>query len=86
VNAYPNKKLLNYSYKEQWLDIMPSLILSLVMGAIVYSIKWSGLSMLGTLIIQICVGVVIYFGLAKIFKLECFSYLVASIKQLVTLT
>jgi teichuronic acid exporter len=39
INAYPNKKLLNYSYIEQWNDIMPSLILSLVMGAVVYSFK-----------------------------------------------
>jgi teichuronic acid exporter len=28
INAYPNKKLLNYSYIEQWKDIMPSLLLS----------------------------------------------------------
>jgi teichuronic acid exporter len=29
INAYPNKKLLDYSYIEQWNDIMPSLLLSL---------------------------------------------------------
>jgi O-antigen/teichoic acid export membrane protein len=28
INAYPNKKLLNYSYNEQWNDIYPSLLLS----------------------------------------------------------
>jgi len=44
INAYPNKELLNYSYKEQCNDIYPSLLLSLVMGTVVYSLKWLGLS------------------------------------------
>ena len=36
INAYPNKKLLDYSYKEQLIDIMPNLLISIVMGVIVY--------------------------------------------------
>lgn len=82
INAYPNKKLLNYSYIEQWNDIMPSLLLSLVMGVVVYSIKLLGLSALITLVIQVCVGVIFYVGLAWIFKLECFSYLLNTLKDL----
>lgn len=78
INAYPNKKLLGYSYMEQCKDIMPSLLLSLVMGAIVYSFKGLGLSVLITLIIQVCVGVVLYLGMAWIFKLECFRYLIST--------
>jgi hypothetical protein len=79
INAYPNKKLLNYSYNEQWNDIMPSLLLSLVMGAVVYSFKWLGLSVLITLIIQVCVGVILYVGMAWMFKLECFNYIYGDI-------
>jgi O-antigen/teichoic acid export membrane protein len=82
VNAYPNKKLLNYSYMEQWKDIMPSLLLSLVMGAVVYSFKWLGLSVLVTLIIQVCAGIIIYVVLAWIFKLECFRYLLSTVKDI----
>jgi teichuronic acid exporter len=82
INAYPNKKLLNYSYVEQWKDIMPSLLLSLVMGAVVYSLKWLGLSVLLTLIIQVFAGVILYVGLAWIFKLECFRYLLSTIKDI----
>ena len=44
VNAFPNKKLVGYSYKEQARDILPALIMSLVMMAIVLAsgegIKW----------------------------------------------
>ncbi len=82
INAYPNKKLLNYSYVEQWKDIMPSLLLSLVMGAVVYSLKWLGLSVLLTLIIQVFAGVILYVGLAWIFKLECFRYLLSTGKNI----
>lgn len=32
INAYPNLKLLNYSYIEQLKDIMPSIMISLLMG------------------------------------------------------
>ncbi len=80
VNAYPNTKLLNYSYIEQWKDIYPSLILSLVMGAVVYSIKWLSLSVVLTLTIQILVGIILYLGMAWVFKLESFSYLINTTK------
>jgi teichuronic acid exporter len=84
INAYPNKKLLDYSYIEQWKDIMPSLLLSLVMGAVVYSFKWLGLPVLVTLIVQICTGVILYVGMAWMFKLECFSYLLNTLKDYFT--
>nr|WP_321295758.1 lipopolysaccharide biosynthesis protein [uncultured Sphaerochaeta sp.] len=82
INAYPNKKLLNYGYGEQMKDIFPSLILSLIMGVFVYLLLYLGLSPLITMLIQIFVGVVIYAGLAFIFKLECFTYLVQTVLSL----
>ena len=82
VNAYPNKQLLNYSYKEQWLDIMPSLLISMAMGGVVYLFNFLSISAWQILVLQVGLGIIIYVGLANIFKLECFSYLVATIKQL----
>lgn len=81
VNAYPNDKLLNYSYKEQWKDIMPSLILSLVMGAVVYCINFIRLDIWTMLIIQIVLGLILYIGMAKVFKLECYRYLLTTCKE-----
>lgn len=83
INAYPNLKLLNYSYKEQWKDIMPSLLLSLVMASMVYTIEWFSMPVWLTLLIQICLGVLIYLGLVMIFKLECFTYLMATGKEII---
>jgi len=81
INSYPNSKLINYSFLEQWKDVIPSLLLSLIMGIIIYSIHWLETPNLLTVIIQLVVGVVVYIGLANVFKLECFTYLVATIKM-----
>lgn len=35
-----------------------------------------------TLLAQVFVGVFIYIGLAALFRLECFSYLVVTLKEL----
>lgn len=82
INAYPNKKMLDYSFFDQWNDIMPSLLLSLVMGAVVYSITWLGFSVFRTLIIQVCIGVILYVGMAWVLKLECFRYLLNMLSKL----
>jgi teichuronic acid exporter len=83
INACPNKRLLGYTIKEQWLDLMPSLLLSLCMGAAVYSLNFMGLEAWPTLVLQVVSGVAIYLGLAYIFKLECFTYLLGTFKELV---
>ncbi|NMB44744.1 MAG: lipopolysaccharide biosynthesis protein, partial [Clostridiales bacterium] len=83
INAYPNKRLLDYSYKEQWLDIMPSLMISLVMGLIVYSLNFLSIPAWQILFLQVASGSIIYIGLAKIFKVESFNYLVGTMKQLI---
>lgn len=82
INAYPNKQLLGYGYKEQWSDIMPSLVLSLLMGVMVYGLKWLSLSLLATLTLQVTLGAILYVGMAWMFKLECFRYLVTTAKEL----
>jgi len=81
INTYPNRKLLNYSIKEQVLDILPSALISLLMGVIVYSISFLNLSVWPTLILQILSGAVIYIGIAYLFKIECLEYLFSTAKE-----
>jgi len=83
INAYPNKKLLNYSYLQQIKDIFPSLVLALIMGGLTYLISWFNLNPGWTLICQISAGVIIYFGMAKIMNLESFTYIIMTAKQLI---
>ncbi len=82
INAYPNKQLLNYSYKEQLMDIMPSFFISVIMGLCVYMFNFLNISTLPILLLQVCMGMAIYIGLAKLLKIESFNYLVLSISQL----
>jgi O-antigen/teichoic acid export membrane protein len=83
INAYPNIVLLKYKYKEQMNDIMPSLVLSLIMGALIYNFKWLNLSPWLTLILQVFSGIILYVGMAKILKLECFNYLTSTLKSVI---
>lgn len=82
INAYPNSKLINYGFLEQWKDIIPSLLLSIVMGILVYSINWFRIPETQTIIVQVLVGVILYGGLAKVFKLDSYTYLKTTGKQL----
>jgi hypothetical protein len=82
INAFPNKKLLDYHYKEQWQDIMPSLLISLAMGAAVFCLNWLSLPAWLLLIIQICAGAALYYGLARVFKLESLSYMLTTLQEL----
>ena len=83
INAWPNKKLLNYSYLEQLKDISPSLIASVLMGVFVYLIQFLGLSNILTLFIQVVSGVVIYIALSKFFHIESFNYILYVVKKII---
>lgn len=82
INSYPNKRLLDYSYKEQSRDVMPTLLLSVIMGVVVYLLNFLSVDVWFQLILQIIIGIFIYFGLAKVFKLDSFNYVIHTIKQL----
>ena len=80
INAYPNKKLLGYSYFEQIKDMAPSLIISLVMMGVILLLTLLPISPILQMIIQVIFGIAVYFGLAKLFKLECLDYVLNTIK------
>ena len=79
MNMSPNRKLLNYKFKEQVSDILPALSLSLIMFLVVDSLTLLNLPMMIIFIIQIVVGIVIYVFLAIIFKLEAWNYLLSTV-------
>ncbi|AEE16173.1 lipopolysaccharide biosynthesis protein [Treponema brennaborense] len=82
INAYPNKKLMGYSYIEQWKDLLPSFLLSIAMAAAVWSIHFIPMMTVVLLILQILAGFVIYTLLSKLFHLESYEYFVNTIKGL----
>lgn len=81
VNAWPNKKLLGYSYLDQVKDMLPQIGLSCLMGAAVYCINFLGLNDFVTLLIQIPLGALLYVAGSHVFKLESFTYLLDILKN-----
>ena len=81
INSWPNKKLLGYGYLDQIKDMLPQILISVVMGAIVYGISFIPLPTWVLLIIQIHVGIIIYFGFSVFFKIDSFVYLKNNLKS-----
>ena len=81
INAFPNRKLLNYNYFEQVKDILPNLLIAILMFIVVYPIKYLIDNTILLLTIQIIVGAIIYIALMNIFKVEAFNYLFDIIKK-----
>ena len=75
INAWPNKKLLAYSIPQQLKDTFPALALSLLMGAAILPVTWTGLPDLVKLIIMVPAGVAVYVGGSVLFKLDSFRYI-----------
>ena len=84
INAFPNKKLLGYSYWEQVKDMLPSMMLSIAMLAIVSLLQLFNLNDWITMIMQVVLGIAIYFGLAKLFRLECMEYIIKMVKEMIS--
>ena len=80
INTAPNKKLLDYGAKEQIRDMLPTLLLTSVMGVITYLISMIHIPDILLLGLQISVGVLIYLVLSYIFKPRAFVYLFNTIK------
>ena len=80
INSWPNKKLLKYSYLDQFKDMLPQIMLSIGMGVVVYCVSFIGLGDILTLLIQIPLGVALYIAGSKLFKIDSFEYLFSIIK------
>lgn len=83
INTYPNKKFLNYSIKQQYKDILPSILLTIFMGIIIYPIKYIIHNNIVLLLVQILLGAIIYIVAAYILKLDALMYLVNTLKDLI---
>ena len=83
INAYPNKKLLGYSYWEQVKDILPAIGVSILMGIPVYLMNYLPISSVIILVLQILAGMALYIAFSAVFKMDSFLFLWGFIKGLV---
>ena len=83
VNAWPNRKLLDYGYKEQLFDLLPTTIITIIMGIIVLCIGMLNLSTIALLLLQVLFGIIVYIILAKIFRIDTLEYSLDIVKNLI---
>lgn len=82
INAYPNRKLLGYTYWEQMKDVVPSALLAIGMGGVIYLLKFFMFNNLITLIVQVVVGGIIYILGSMVFKFDNLGYLWSIVKKI----
>jgi len=72
VNAFPNKKLIGYTFREQLTDLMPLIAMAILMCGCVlltgYGCRAAQLPDFVTLVVQIFAGVAVYLLLSVIFR------------------
>ena len=85
VNAFPNKKVIGYSFREQIRDAFPACALSFVSGVIAFALpSFLVASQFVVLIVQIFVFGSVYLSLSFLFKVDSFTYIVSILKRMVS--
>lgn len=70
INAYYSGQLLEYSIINQLKDLYPALIISIIMGVILFVLSKIFILSIGLFVLQIIFGIFIYFSMAYLVKLE----------------
>lgn len=83
INSWPNRELLKYSFKEQMIDILPSIALAVAMGIVVSFVDKLGFSSALTLLIQVPTGAIIYLIGSMLLHLDSFEYLLGIMKSFI---
>lgn len=83
VNAFPNKKVIGYSYREQIRDIFPACALSLISGVLAYTVSFLMDNAVIVVFMQVMVFAIAYIVLSFVFKIETFAYILTVVKKTV---
>ncbi len=82
VNAFPNKKLIGYSFCEQMRDIAPLIVMSAVMFLCVYAVGMIEASDIIIVALQITAGIAVYVIMSVVFKPQAYKIISESLKEL----
>lgn len=86
INAYPNKKLLNYGIKEQIIDVAGPIWMSLLMMLAVSFVGKLQIPLIPLLCVQVLCGAVVYLILSIITKNSEFNYIINLLKSNLKIT
>ena len=82
INAYPNKQLMGYTYREQIRDMAPSCLLAAFMAAVISLLGFFIENPFVLLVLQVLAGGALYMAGAKLLKLESYGDLIKIVKSL----
>ena len=82
VNAYPNKRVIGYSYGEQLRDIAPAFALSAMAGGLALVCGLFVGNDVLRILVDVAVMAVAYLGLARLLHIESLEYLLATVKEM----
>jgi O-antigen/teichoic acid export membrane protein len=74
INAVPNKKLIDYGFFEQMVDILPNFLLSLLTMGVILPLNLLEFNIFVTIFLQIFAGIVFYIVVSKMFKIKGLHY------------
>lgn len=78
---YYENKIIHYSYREQLQDLLPSLMLSTLMGGLVYLIHFLPIHKGFVLVLQIVIGMSFYLVVSYTVQFKPFVYLIQMVKE-----
>ena len=81
INSYMLSKIINYSVKEQFLDIVKPLLLSIFMSAFIYPLSFIEGYPILIITLQLAIAITVYLGISALIKEESFLLLVSLIKK-----
>lgn len=81
INIWPNNKHFSYGFFEQIKDILPNILISSIMGFVVYFLNNISMPNALLLLLQVFSGAIIYLVLSIITKNESFVFLINEIKN-----
>lgn len=82
INAFPNKRVIGYSFSEQVRDILPAFLLSLAAAAVASPVAVLGLPDIATILLQVVVMAVAYLLIAMLLRVEELTYILNTLKEM----
>lgn len=83
VNAWPNRRVIGYSYGEQVRDICPAFLLAAVGAAAATVVGTLSLPTAATITLQVIAFAIAYVGLSALLRVEEFSYLLNTARGMI---
>ena len=78
---YYIKEMVAYNYKEQLIDVVPSLALSVFIGIVIFGLRFVLDNKILLLVMQVVLGILIYFATSLLLKMEGIIFILSRIKN-----